>query len=537
MTSLGCSERLHDRVKVVDAALPSVPEWKRVANAAPANVELFDLWMRVNGSEGWAVGTRNTFLHYDNARWHRDTFDSPGEIQWNSVAFSETTRRGYAVGSGGQIARYLGNHHWALVPAVTSDSLTSVWLDRGGLQGFAVGRGGVVLRLEHGQWSPVQLIPAPPFGKLHDVVANDRGLWVRDSSRVVEYSRPDLQIIRQHEDFAAMALWQQPNVGTIWMAGVQHHIKNDTIQSPGDGTGFTIRGLEGDRPDFVVSGIRHALHSAWMAPAPGCGIAAGGLPGEVHDWPLAAYVTRARTYFFETPDTVTIRSVWVNDTCTEGWGVGDRGFVGRWHLSAWKVDSLAWPDGDIKELTGHFQLTVDTLYGKVTLDSMRLLRGESSLKLNRIEHFSDSTVAGGLEFKFTDAGRSQVRSMFEGEEVRLRLFLTFLSSADTLRVAFEKDEPFKPFEPGLWQKVKDNALWIVSVIVLVVLVILFMRSGVLNDFWATVAGQKVLGGIPFALVELLVRRFDWVRRRRFARYLDWARREYATPPIIRAAAA
>jgi hypothetical protein len=457
-SSIGCSQRLHDRVKAVDETFASFPKWERVAGTAPAGVDLFDLWMREDGSEGWAVGTKNTILHYMGGKWHADTLNAPLGTQWTSIAFSESARIGYAVGSGGQIAHYRGDDHWELLHPVLADSLTSIWLDRGGLQGYVAGRGGVLLKLENGTWVSKRLNPPPASGDFADVVANDDQVWVREEERrrVTEYTRDTHDRVRLIEGFGAFSLWQQPNSGAIFVVGVQQ-VYNGKKWVAKDGSGYMVRRFDGERSTTLVDTIIHAPWTAWMDSSATCGIGAGVIAGRDRDWPLSMFFTPSRTIFFENPDSVSIKSVWVNSACSAGWGVGSGGFVGRWSRDSWKVGPLTWPEGDIQKLEGHFELAIDTLYRNTTLDSIRLIGENHPLKLDSLEHFAASTTADGVDFTFSPVARFLAKRTLQGQRVKLRLFLTFRTPADTFRVAYDKENQFV-LEPGnLWDRLPSWA--------------------------------------------------------------------------------
>ena len=530
-----CSGRREDRVRAVDSATVLYPMWLRQAGAAPPGADFQDLWMRSDGTEGWAVGSRNTILHYAENHWAPDTIPGDSTTTWKSVAFDQTGRFGFAVGSNGCIARYAGRHRWTLLAGPIADTLTSIWMDRGGLQGFAVGYPGVVLQLQDGQWRAVHPAPAPPTGRLKDVAANDRELWVRDSALTLVYSRPDLNLVRRIDEFGAMALWQQPNAGAIWIAGVQQQVKDGKIKPPVDGSGFTVRQYDGENAQDYP-GIEHAVWTAWMAPSHSCGLGAGGIPAEAGYWPLSMYITRTRTFFFENPDSAIIRSVWVNDSCTAGWGVGAAGFMGRWQMATWKVGPLRWPEGNLANLSGHFALAVDSGQAGVTLDSMRLL-GEAPLKLDSVEHFTASRTPREIEFTLTPLARKQASGLFHQKEVNLRFFLTFRTGADTFHVAYEKEAPFE-FEPA--QGLDKVPVWLWTALGGLLLLIGFVyarRKPILGAIIHAFKAGEMFGGVPYQLSRVLVRHNDSIRRGVFAPYFDKARSEYPTdtgymPPAL-----
>jgi hypothetical protein len=524
---LGCPQRREDRVRPVDDKAAYFPVWERIIDAAPVGVDLMDLWVRADGAEAWAVGSRNTLLHHMNGKWHRDTLDSSPETQWNSVAFNETGTVGLMVGSGGQMARYAGQHHWVVLPLASSDSFTSVWLDRGGLQGYVVGRGGVILQFADGRWSAVHLDSPPPSGEFTDVVANDREVWVRERKHLTVYSRPELKKVRELDGFGALALWQQPKSGAVWVFGMQG-VWNGHDWVVKDSSKYTVRRYDGERSDDVASSS-HGAWAVWMAPALSCGIGAGGIPaGGDTNWNLSMYFTPARTVFFEKPDSGSIKSVWVNDTCTAGWGVGSGGFVGRWHLDSWKVGPLTWPEGDIEKLEGHFNLAVDTAQGNATLDSMRLVGEKYSLKFGSLEYFSASRTAGGLDFMLTPAARSLAKKTLQGEEVRLRLYLTIKTPADTFRVAYEKENPFVFQQLSLSERTPGWLKVVLGTFLMLVLVVVALRWAFAREIVLSLAGEDTMGGVPYRSVKVLFRRIDWVRRRLFRTYVNEAAQVYST---------
>lgn len=528
-TLLACSQRQEDRVGQVGRTPTVFPVWEKVNVDTLKGADLIDLWVRPDGKEAWAVGSRNTILHYADSTWHADRIDSEFETTWKSVAFDETGRVGFVVGSNGRMARYAGADQWVKLPPMGQDSLTSAWLDPGGLHGFVVGLGGVALKYENGRWGHVLLESPPAGGHFEDVVANDHQLWVRDSTQIAVYSLPDLKLLRRFDDFRAFTLWKQPNSPSVWMVAVQYQVKRGQLDSPTEGSGYTIRAYDNDERASTVHRISHALLTMSMG-TDSCGIGAGGLPAgpAAKDvWPLLLYLSPARTTFTETPGSVSINRLWSDSACASGWGVGNGGFLGRWRLGSWKVGPLAWPDGNIATLKGHFNLKIDSVQARVTLDSMRLV-GRSPLKLDSAADFTASNVSNGIEFALTDNGREHAQ-LFKDSELRLRLYLTFRTDADTVRVAYEKVEPFR-FEPvPRWEKTRSIVSLVIAALAVALAVIISKRHRILR-YLSSLIPPDALGGLPFRFVRIFVRENKAAHRSLFTTYLDNLRREYRDDP-------
>lgn len=119
--------------------------WKVV----PSNIgnSLHDVDM-LNSSEGWAVGTLGTIMHYANAEW--EPYWLPIDAAITGVdALSETDV--WAVTSQGQIYHLPGSLPWVVTYEDKSVWLNDIYMASGD-RGWAVGSDGTLLAYRNGSW-------------------------------------------------------------------------------------------------------------------------------------------------------------------------------------------------------------------------------------------------------------------------------------------------------------------------------------------------------------------------------------------------
>jgi hypothetical protein len=101
-------------------------------------------------TDGWAVGTGGTILHYTQGIW--DQVVSPTHANLNSVAFT-SDGEGWAVGDGGVMLQY-SNNQWTIY--TQSPTTTTLWSVSPA--GWAVGDNGTILQLTSQQtWTNITL--------------------------------------------------------------------------------------------------------------------------------------------------------------------------------------------------------------------------------------------------------------------------------------------------------------------------------------------------------------------------------------------
>jgi hypothetical protein len=431
---------------------------------------------------------------------------------------------GLAVGDNGWVASYSGRHQWiAQRVANMSAQLTAVWVDPSGREAIAVGRSGTMLVWSAGEWREAKLPATSGEGVFLDVGANEREVWIRDSTTVSVYSRGDLRWLRAYPDFAASRLWTQPPGGTIWVAGVSQPQRDErgNLVYPKRREGYKIR-WSGTGTSDSVTGVSLLPAAAWMGDSSRCGIVAGNLLRDTQDLFSTAFVTRDGSFHWPNPDSSEIRAIWTNGSCTAGWIVGSRGVA---RLRTRKLGFLGMKSefGSLSDLSGVISLYVDSGVPVPTIDKIQLVSGADTVELQPGTHFSVSTHGSRtLKVEVYPEGRRRAEQL-NGRLVRLRFMTSYAGSLPRYPVTFEKATAFTYAIGGFAEGIPNWVWWAggLSVAVLSsvwlmsylesVRTLLFTNTGV-----AALEGLK-LGIVP-KLVNVLVLLSLQVRKRAFRSY-------------------
>ena len=456
-----CSRSAGDPVEAVPPGPAAFPDWRAEPVGAGAT-HLRDAWFRRDGSEGWAVGTGGVILHLAGDRWHPDTLSSGAPpIGFGGVAMSDDARMGFAVGSGGWMARYEGGHRWSAARVANpTDSLAAVWLDPAGVEGYAVGAPGVVLRWSEGRWTPLALPGLPPAAVLVGVGANRGQLWIQDQPRLHVFSRPTFARIRDIPDFEASRLWVQSAGDTIWAGGVAPGSSGIPVSEQG----YMVRRYVGGEIGSMT-GIPVLPGAGWFGTGGRCGIVAG------DDGPHHRLVFISPAGSFAWPIAASINAVWTDGECRTGWVVGENGFVARLGTRDLTVKGLREGFGaSIEHLTGAHSVMLDSGVPLPEVDSLQLLHHPEPLGLYPASHFSVDTVrAGELRLTFTPEGRARAKRL-AGNGVRLRFFLRYpVSDSTWYPVAYDRSEQFVLMPRDGWRSITN---WIIGLVLLALAVLL-----------------------------------------------------------------
>ena len=462
-----CSRSAGDPVEAVPPGSAAFPDWHAEPVGAGAT-HLQDAWFRRDGSEGWAVGSGGVILHLAGDRWHPDTLSAgTPPIVFGGVAMSDDARVGFAVGSGGWMARYEGGHRWtAARVARATDSLAAVWLDPAGVEGYAVGAPGVVLRWADGRWAPLALAGIPPAAVLVGVGANRGQLWIQDQPRLHVFSRPTLARISDIPDFEASRLWVQSMADTIWAGGVAP----GSSGIPMTAQGYMVRWYVGGEINSVTR-IPVLPSAGWFGAGGRCGIVAG------DDGPQHRLVFVSPAGAFAWPVAARVNAVWTDGECRTGWVLGENGFVARLDTRDLTVRGLREAFGaSIRQLRGTHSLVLDSGVPLPEVDSLQLLYHPEPLGLYPASHFSVDTVPDDeVRLTFTPEGRARAKRL-AGNGVRLRLFLRYpVSDSTWYPVSYDRSEQFVLMPRDGWRSI---APWLLGAVLLgLVLLLMRFRAG------------------------------------------------------------
>ena len=102
-------------------------EWK--LNSDPGEVtdrSLHALWLKEDGSKGWAVGSDGVILTYETGQWRlHPGSETVTDKSLNAVSFSDDAKHGWAVGDDGIVLRHVEGNWlidkpgWRLSPLYT----------------------------------------------------------------------------------------------------------------------------------------------------------------------------------------------------------------------------------------------------------------------------------------------------------------------------------------------------------------------------------------------------------------------------------
>jgi hypothetical protein len=533
--SAGCSRGDASLVKPLRESDAAFPFLEPVTSGSPGDsVDLAGIWFRADGEEGWAVGSRGTILHYARSRWHRDTVQAPGAVDWRSVAFGADGRTGWAVGSRGGIARYLGNGLWRALPAPdTSAALLALWLDRLGVEGYAVGTSGNVLALAGDQWTKLSL-PRGSTLDLTAVAANEDTLWVRsDSGVVTEYARSGNRWLQKLVDIDASTLWGQPSSATVWMAGVTKVLTDSgPVVSWSDKYTLRWRTRTGTGR---INQILFMPETGAMSGTRRCGIVAGiRTRTDSSDIPSLAYVDSVRSYLWRQGPAAAVRGVWVNEQCTDGWVAGDRGLLSHVDFRPLRISRLASQDGSsLEKLNGEYRLVLSPLRDTITLDSMHLLAGEVTFPLLPDRDFKAARISSdSIRFELTDALGTRAVPLSD-KSLRLRFFTSYAISFPRYPIIYEKVRPFTFNDVPWWRKLSPGEWGILGYVALSLLLVflaipfewareLLLKPRPLFD--------RDWGQLVFVISRELIHSVPPIRRSLFRAYRANAAKKLSPPP-------
>ncbi|HEX8695958.1 MAG TPA: hypothetical protein VF746_26320 [Longimicrobium sp.] len=521
-TIAGCGPA-SEIVDPVEDGLDAFPRWEVNRIPAAGGHTIFDLWFRDDGAEGWAVGDRGLILHYVEGNWHRDAPTGGPAADWRSIAFDAEATQGIVVGSGGQILQYrAASHSWTRYPeSPTSSDLYSVWLDRFGHEGYAVGRAGVVLGLTGEHWR--MITPSRPATvDLLDVASDGRDIWVRDTTTTVTSFRIDRgELVWKGiiPRFEATDLWSQ--FDRLWVAGLQYPPpRNGERRPPPVEHRFSVRAIAGE-PPLYLTGVPMPGRAGWVAPNGRRALIAGrdidaATNKLIFRW---AYVTQSGAYVNDMPDTA-ILAMWVNREGTEGWVAGGHGLIARLRWRPLEVRAIRARAGSLERLNGKYRIELDLgeAVPQPRLVSVQLVHDDSRFPLDSTD-YTATTNDGAIHLSLTEEGTRKA-SLYKGRSVRFRFTLAYSISSPSYLVSYQTQR-FTVEEGDWWARLPTWARWgiglLLYLLATVIATVLATRVIWLRRLIFSVTGRELLGHqfgkILFPLSDLLVLHWTWLRMR------------------------
>ena len=301
---------------------------------------LHDLWMNENGTNGWAIGAHGVILHFDGKQWTQSQSASRMILQdLHGIWMNDNGTDGWIVGDKGTLLQYK-NSKWNIHQdsnSVTKKRLKSVFVGTNNNQGFAVGEAGEVLELKKGRWKRIP----------NDALATERDLksvWVNDDCTeawaVGDYSN----IVHFYEE-----KWR-PVLRSAFK-GALHKIVMDETGINGWAVGDSVvyrcldelwsrhtAPLQPTLRDITDIRLHKNNVEAWGT----CTIQLGkDNPALVH-WIDGKWVEVKDIKIFSTEwgnPFIDLNALWMNETLTKGYAVGDYGVILEFSNGKWDLQS------------------------------------------------------------------------------------------------------------------------------------------------------------------------------------------------------
>jgi hypothetical protein len=348
----------------------SAPIKVEPVQAVVTDKDLTGLWMKDDGTEGWAVGEEGTILRFESGRWANAEplrWGKSGRFNDLSVGPGGT---GLAVGTDGVIAQLaeekwsidvqLGEHDplvdhfterreqrsgrrvelaetfdlaYGLAGLTPFMDLEAVWADRDGEGAWIAGGSGGLLRYD--RWSGVRAF------KASGLQVND--LWInRDGTEgwAVGTFRPPPRQGRSEEGGPveiALAHYDRERGWELWRqrsgrrgAGVAIAMAPEGQEGWAVGDEGSVFHFEKNRWRYAFS-VEEPLNEVWAHPGHTEAWAVGSKGTVFLFWGGGPWLD------FKTTDK-SINAIWLNPEGSEGWAVGDAGTI--LHIEAHTLDTM-----------------------------------------------------------------------------------------------------------------------------------------------------------------------------------------------------
>ncbi len=159
--------------------------------------------------DAWAAGGGDYFVHWDGTSWRKWPHPVPGKAVYGLALVDELN--GWAVGAGGMILK-LGGGEWTEAESPTAETLRRVRA-LSAKSAWAVGDAGTVLRYDGSSWKEVDFPPQVDLYDAHFVADDDAwfvgevaSLYHWDGASFHKYQSPDADITYQCCGFVASGL-------------------------------------------------------------------------------------------------------------------------------------------------------------------------------------------------------------------------------------------------------------------------------------------------------------------------------------------
>jgi hypothetical protein len=256
----------------VDAAVPaqnSVLRWIVLRQGVTSN-ELNAVW-RNTASDVWAVGLRNTIVHYNGTAWAQPITGL--QFAAYTSVFGSSGTDVWAVGGQGAAVHWNGTR-WTRIATNTSANLTGVW-GSAPTNFYAVANGGLAFHYNGSSWSPISF-PFAVTGNLHGVWGVDAShvFIAGDGGQIFFFNGTFWSQLASSTTQPLLAIWGTgaSNVFAAGGTGTIVHFNGTSWATQASATGHTFSGVGGTSPTDVwavgASGVtQHFNGTSWSSVA------------------------------------------------------------------------------------------------------------------------------------------------------------------------------------------------------------------------------------------------------------------------------
>jgi len=202
-------------------------EWQQASEWGAA--ALSDLWIKADGSEGWAIGLAGLVLRMEKGKWSK-WVQSEGlpralylQVLWVRADGSE----GWAIGEDGEIIRLEKGtwSSWPQVEDVYEYAPSAMWMKANGSEGWAVGNNGIILRFAKGTWNRWPGSKGLEYTLIQDLwmkADGSEGWAVGHQGAILRFENKRWRVWRQKEitsEYNLNALWMKADGSEGWAVG------------------------------------------------------------------------------------------------------------------------------------------------------------------------------------------------------------------------------------------------------------------------------------------------------------------------------
>ena len=118
---------------------------------------LKSIWIKEDGTEGWAVGEYGEIMHFNDGFWKKDIEASKlTNLNLSIVWMNDHGTEGWAGGGPPGVLLKYQNGNWEEVKElknITINTIMTMWMNKNNTEGWAVGGRGEILNYKNNKWT------------------------------------------------------------------------------------------------------------------------------------------------------------------------------------------------------------------------------------------------------------------------------------------------------------------------------------------------------------------------------------------------